>query len=175
MTIEHRPDGSLRFNAHVPLWTSILVMVLFFVFGGIFAYGLLFEDAGAVEYRGVALGFSLEPWIWKSLFFLGTLAMLAPGVFILLGLLRGGKPHVRLDSNTITVAGRPMANDLTLRWDDIASVRRYRIQHFPAIGLKARTGKSIQLSAHIFPVEGEFEILCREIEARAARRGIVAA
>ncbi|MGE5952375.1 MAG: hypothetical protein ACM308_01965 [Qipengyuania vulgaris] len=169
MSIERRPDGSLRFNAHVPLWTSLLVMVLFFAFAIVFAYGLAFEDAGEVKYRGVALGITLEPWMWKSLFAIGTLGMLGPGVFILLGLMRGGKPYVRLDTNTLTLAGRPMATDVTLRWDDIASVRRFRIQHHPAIGLKTRTGKKIQLTSHIFPEKGEFETLCREIEKRAAQ------
>ncbi|NNC52870.1 MAG: hypothetical protein HKO08_07510 [Erythrobacter sp.] len=171
MTIERRPDGTLVFHMHVPLWTSLLVMVLFFAFGILFAYGLFFEDTSGVRYRGVDLGFSLEPWVWKLLFFLGTLGMLAPGVFLLLGFLRGGKPHVRLDERKLTVGGRAMASDVSLRWDDIAAITRFRIQHLPAVRLKAKAGKNIQLSAHTFPEKGEFERLCREIEARAGRFG----
>jgi hypothetical protein len=153
---------------------SLIVMILFFGFGTMFAYGVLFESTEAVSYRGVDLGFSLEPSIWKALFLIGSIGMFAPGVFILLGLMRGGKLHVRIDANNITLAGRPMARDVTIRWDDIVSVKRYRIQGFPAIALKSRTGNSINLSEHIFPLKGEFETLCREIEARASSRGLSA-
>ena len=171
MTIERRPDGALVFHMHVPLWTSLLIMVLFFGFGMVFAYGLFFEDTTTVRYRGMDLGFSLEPWVWKVLFLVGTLAMLTPGVFILMGLLRGGKPHVRLDERKVTVGGRAMAADVSLRWDDIAAITRFRIQHAPAIKLKAKDGKNVQLSAHTFLEEGEFDRLCNEIEFRAVRIG----
>ncbi len=174
MTIERRPDGALVFRMHVPLWTSLIVMALCFAFALMFAYGLLFEDTTAVRYRGADLGFALEPWVWKILFLVGTLGMLAPGTIILLGLVRGGRPHVRLDNRKLTIGDRPIASDVSLRWDDVAAITRYRIQHAPAIKVKAKVGKSIQLSAHTFPVKGEFERLCREIEARAANFGSLA-
>ena len=169
MTIERRPDGALVFHMHVPLWMSLVVLALCLGFGCVFAYGLFFEDTSSVVYRGIDTGFTLDPWVWKMLFLVGTLAMLAPAVVIALGLLRGGKPHVRLDERKLTVGGRPIANDVSIRWDDIARTERYRIQHAPAIRLKAKQGKNIQLSAHTFPVKGEFETLCREIESRARR------
>ena len=171
MTIERRPDGALVFHMHVPLWMSLVVLALCLGFGCVFAYGLFFEDTSSVVYRGVDTGFTLDPWVWKMLFLVGTLAMLAPAVVIALGLLRGGKPHVRLDERKLTVGGRPIASDVSIRWDDIARTERYRIQHAPAIRLKAKQGKNIQLSAHTFPVKGEFETLCREIESRARRIG----
>ena len=171
MSVDRRPDGALRFNAHVPLWTSLVVMALFFAFAGVFSYGALFDVAGPVRYRGMGLDVSVDPLVWQALFLLGAIGMLAPGIFILLGLLRGGKPSVRLDDTTIGLSGRPMANDVTLRWDNITSVQRFRVQGFPAIRLKTQTGKVIQLTAHIFPEKGDFEALCQEIELRAARAG----
>lgn len=171
MSVERYPDGSLRFNAHVPLWTSLVVMALFFAFAGVFSYSALFDVAGSVRYRGMGLDVSVDPWVWQLLFLLGAIGMLAPGVFILLGLLRGGTPNVMLDDTTIRLSGRPMASDVTLRWDNIVSVQRSRIQGFPAIRLKTQTGKDIQLTAHIFPEKGDFEALCREIEFRTVRKG----
>jgi hypothetical protein len=146
-------------------------MALFFAFAGVFSYNALFDVSGAVRYRGMGLDVSVDPWVWQALFLLGAIGMLAPGIFILLGLLRGGKPSVRLDDTTIGLSGRPMANDVTLRWDSITSVQRFRVQGFPAIRLKTQTGKVIQLTAHIFPEKGDFEALCQEIEFRAARAG----
>ena len=174
MSIEQRPDGTLRFNAHVPLWARLFTMALFFVFAICFAYELFFGAGGGgeAEFRGMALGFAIEPWARNALFLAGTIGMTIPGMFILLGILRGGHPHVRLDTKTITFTGIPMAGDRSLRWDELASVRRYRIQGFPAIEARSRTGRKIQLSAHIFREKDEFEVLCREIEIRAARHGV---
>ena len=173
MTIERRPDGALVFFMHVPLWTSLVVLAMCLGFGCVFAYGLFFEDTTSVRYRGIDVGFSLDPWVWKALFLVGTLGMLAPAVIITLGLLRGGKPHVRMDERRLTLGGRPIASDVSVRWDDIASTERYRIQHAAAIKVRARQGKNIHLSAHTFPVKGEFETLCHEIETRVGRLGRV--
>lgn len=166
MALEERPDGSLILRMHVPLAASVFVMLLFFGFGFMFAYGLLFEDASDVKYRGLDLGFSLDPMIWDALFLLGMLAMLGPGMFILLGLLRGSKPYVHIGAKRLEVRDRPMAKDFGIRWDEITRLDRFRIQTLPAIAVRGKGGKKVQLSAHTFKDERDFELLCREIEAR---------
>lgn len=166
MPFEPRPDGALILRQHVPLHQSLTVMALFFGFGLMFLYGLIFEDTTAVRYRGHYLGISLHPLVWDVLFLLGTVAMIFPGVYILIGLMRGTKPYVRLDHVKVTVANRPMASDISMRWDEVAEIRQFRIAHGEAITLIGKTGRKLQLSEHVFPGKGDFMRLCGVIRFR---------
>ncbi len=168
MAFERRPDGSLVLRMHVPLAASLFVMVLFFGFGFMFAYGLVSESTTQISFRGTDLGFSLDPLVWDILFVLGALGMIGPGLFILIGLMRGSKPFVHIGSKRLELRDRPMARDAVMRWDEIADIRRFRIQHIPAIMVRSKSVQKIQLSGHTFRGKDDFETLCREIEYRAS-------
>jgi len=167
MAFERRPDGALVLRMHVPLAVSLFIMLLFFAFALVFLYGLFFEDTTAVKYRGIELGFDLPPLFWDVLFGLGALGMMVPGIIILIGLVHGGKPHVRLDNKQLSVRGRPIARDLSLRWDQVSKIERYRIAHGNAIRVRGKDRSTIELSDHVFPGQHDFQALCREIECRA--------
>lgn len=168
MTIERRSDGTVLLRMHVPLWQSLVVLVCFLGAGCLFAYGFYFEEAKPVSLGGMDTGLEFAPWVWKALFLALTIAMLSAAVFIATGILRGGNPHVRLDRRGITVAGRPMASDVTMRWDEVSRLDRFKIQRLPAIQLKSIQGRKIELSSHLFTDKGGFDELCRQIEAYAA-------
>lgn len=167
MAFERRPDGALVLRMHVPLAVSVFIMLLCFAFAMMFLYGLFFEDTTAVKYRGIETGLDLPPLFWDVLFGLGALGMMVPGFIILIGLVHGGKPHVRLDKSQLSVRGRPIARDLVMRWDEVASVERFRIAHGKAICVRSKDRRKIELSDHVFPGQHDFEALCREIEWRA--------
>jgi len=167
MPLQKRPDGSLRLDMHVPLWQTAVVLLACFGMGGYFFHAGTQPHSGASDFHGME--YSLPPDVWRIAFFVTAAVLLGAGLFILLGLLRGGKPHVKIESRRIVVAGMAMAGDKAMRWDEVESVKRSRIMHGASIALKSRTGKKLQLSEHTFRNASDFRALCAQIESHAAQ------
>ncbi|AKM10474.1 hypothetical protein [Croceicoccus naphthovorans] len=166
MPFEHRPDGSLRLNMEQPLYQVIVVILVCFGIGFMFLYGAATNVATEVVVKGYDTGWNIPVIAWRIGFVAGAVVALGAGFFILLGLVRGGTPHVRLEKSRLVVAGRGMVSDRALRWDEIVGIKRFRIMHGDAITVKAKSGKTIQLSEHVFPHGNDFTVLCGQIESR---------
>lgn len=168
MPFEQRPDGSVKLAMHQPLHQVIVVILVAFAISGFFLYGLVYSGDTGVTVKGYDTCYDMPLWVWQGFFLLGGLFAFGIGLFILLGLVRGNQPHVRLERNRIVVAGFAMRGDTAMRWDEIEGMKRFRIMHDDAITLKSRTGKKLQLSGHVFPHKGDFAALCAQIESRIA-------
>lgn len=168
MPFEHRPDGSLKLAMHQPLYQVVIVLLVAFGIGGMFVFGLATNQAAQIVVRGHDTGFNLPVMAWRILFLAGAVVALGAGFFILFGLLRGGNPHVRLESRRIVVAGRSMAGDRAMRWDEVEKISQFRIAHGDAITLKSKSGQKLQLSDHVFAKKGDFRVLTAEIRRRVS-------
>ncbi|MBS7670472.1 hypothetical protein [Croceicoccus gelatinilyticus] len=168
MPFEPRPDGSLKLAMHQPLYQVIVVILVAFGIGGFFLYGLVYSEETGLVVKGYDTGYDLPIWLWRAGFLAGSVVGFGVGLFILLGLVRGNQPHVRLEPQRLVVAGFAMRGDTAMRWDEVESVKRFRIMHDDAITLKAKSGKKLQLSGHVFPHKGDFQALMAEIDSRIA-------
>ncbi len=88
---------------HQPVYQVALVMAAFFGFGFFFLYSAAWSEASQVVIKGFETGYALPVWVWRLSFVGLGLVMTGAGVFILLGLLRGNKPFVRIEKRRIVV------------------------------------------------------------------------
>ncbi|WP_156500386.1 hypothetical protein [Croceicoccus bisphenolivorans] len=175
MAHEVRPDGSLRFRmGEQPLYQVIVVILVAFGIGVMFLYALTTEQGTEIVIRKFATGYHLPVWGWRILFAIGAAIGIGAGSFILLGLLRGNHPFVRVEDRRIVVGGFAMIADKAMRWDEVAEIKRFRIMGDDAMTLKSKSGKKLQVSAHTFKDKRDFAILANQcaVRVRRAREGI---